>query len=106
MSSFCVSMNLYMDIMAAIYICMYVCMYVHLLTFEVILYNLYLNLSSIDELGNWCHPRLVGPCANTGHSGEVPWKPCEREPALQAATNRHRHTEGTSVETYLTQYLP
>ena len=39
-----------------------------------------------------------GPRANTRHSREVPWQPCEREPALQAATNRHRHTEGTSVE--------
>ena len=47
-----------------------------------------------------------GPCANTRHSREVPWQPCEQEPALQAATNQHRHTEGTSVETYLTRYLP
>ena len=47
----------------------------------------------------WCRP-----CANTRHSREVPWQPCEQEPALQAATNRHRHMEGTSVETYLTWY--
>ena len=39
-----------------------------------------------------------GPCANTRHSREVPWQPCEREAALQTATNRHHHTEGTSVE--------
>ena len=57
-----------------------------------------LNSLPIDELGNWCHPRLVGPCANTRHSREVPWQPCEQEPALQDATNRHRHTEGSSVE--------
>ena len=28
----------------------------------------------------------------------VPWQPCEQEPALQAATNQHGHTEITSVE--------
>ena len=39
-----------------------------------------------------------GHHAYTRHSREVPWQPCEPEPALQAATNHHRHTEGTSVE--------
>ena len=39
-----------------------------------------------------------GSRTNTRHSREVPWQLCEREPALQAATNQHRHTEGTSVE--------
>ena len=39
-----------------------------------------------------------GPCANTRLSREVPWQPCERAPALQAATNQHWHTEGPSVE--------
>ena len=38
------------------------------------------------------------PCTNTKHSREVPWQPCEQEPVLQAATNKHRHAEGTSVE--------
>ena len=32
------------------------------------------------------------------HSREVPWQPCEREPALQAAINQHGETEGMSVE--------
>ena len=27
-----------------------------------------------------------------------PWPPCEREPALPAATQLHCHTKGTSVE--------
>ena len=34
-----------------------------------------------------------------GTEGRFPRKPCEREPALQVATNQHSHTEGTSVET-------
>ena len=38
------------------------------------------------------------PCKNTRHTREVPWQPCEWEPALQAATNQHCHSEGTSVE--------
>ena len=38
------------------------------------------------------------PCPNTRHSREVPWQPCEQEPALKAATNQHHPTEGTSVE--------
>ena len=58
-----------------------------------------LNPSPNDELGNWCYPRLVaGPHANTRRSREVPWQPCEQEPALQVATKQHHHTEGTSVE--------
>ena len=39
-----------------------------------------------------------GSGKNTRHSREVPWQPCEWELALQAATNEHCHTEGTSVE--------
>ena len=39
-----------------------------------------------------------GPCENTRLSMEVPLQPCEWEPALLAATNQYRHTEGTTVE--------
>ena len=38
------------------------------------------------------------PCKNTRHTREVPWQPCEWEPALQAATNQHCQSEGASVE--------
>jgi len=41
------------------------------------------NSLPTDELGNWCHQRLVGVRANPRHSREVPWQQCEREPALQ-----------------------
>ena len=55
-----------------------------------------LNSSPItDELRNWCHQRSAdSPSKNTSHSREVPWQ----EPALQAATNQHHQTEGTSLE--------
>jgi len=43
-----------------------------------------------------------GPHQNARHSREIPWQPCEREPASQLATNQLRHTEGTSVENLLT----
>ena len=55
---------------------------------------------------SWWKPR-----ENTRHSMEVPWQPCEREPALQAANNQNRQTEGTSVKkltwhnTYVNQFL-
>ena len=51
--------------------------------------------------------RLAGGLSNSGTAGRYPWQPCEQEPPLQAASNRHCHTERNSVEnTYLTQYLP
>ena len=57
-------------------------------------FRIALNLSPVDELGNWCYKRLVeGP-----HSREVPWRPWEQEPALQAAIKQNHHTEGNSVE--------
>ena len=58
-----------------------------------------LNFSPIDELGNWYQERLVeGPMEVWGTVGRFLWRPCEREPALQAAINKHGETEGTSVE--------
>ena len=60
--------------------------------FAILLVFHILNSLPIDELGNWCHPRLVE------HSREIPWQHCEREPALQVATSLHRHTEGASEE--------
>ena len=58
-----------------------------------------LSTVPIDELRNWCQQRLVGePYKYEAQSGRFPWQPCEREPALQAATDKHSHTEGTSVE--------
>ena len=51
-----------------------------------------MSLGTDDIKGWW------GPRKNTRKSREVLWEPCEREPTLQAATNQHRHTEGTSVE--------
>ena len=57
------------------------------------------NSSPIDELGKWCQEMLVGgPAQVWGTGGRFPRRPCEREPALPAATNQHRHTEETSVE--------
>ena len=66
---------------------------------RIVLYNL--NSLLIDELGNWFNQRVGGALckySNARHSRGVPWQSCEREPALQAATNQHCHTEGTSVE--------
>ena len=37
---------------------------------------------------------------NTRYSGEVPWQLCEWEPVLQAATNQHYQTNGTSVDKF------
>ena len=55
-----------------------------------------LNSSPIDELGNWCQERLVGrPAQVLGTAGRFPWRPCERESALPAATNQHRHLPNT-----------
>ena len=61
------------------------------------------NSSSIDEIGN-----IGGGSAQTrGTAGRFPWQTCEREPALPAATNQHRHTKrNLSANTYLTEYLP
>ena len=50
------------------------------------------------SLGTGAIKGWLGPCANTRLSREVPWQPCERETALQVATNQHWHTEGPSVE--------
>ena len=49
------------------------------------------NSSSIDEIGNIGG----GPAQIRGTAGRFPWQTCEREPALQGATNQHRHTKGT-----------
>ena len=51
-----------------------------------------LNSSPIDDLGNWCHQKLVGAPRKyqAQHGGSMT--------ALQAATNENRHTEGTSVK--------
>ena len=46
-----------------------------------------------DPIKHWWEPY-----ENTRHSREIPWQPCEWELDLQAATNWHFHTEGTSVE--------
>ena len=50
------------------------------------------------SLGTGAIKRWWGPRENTRHSMQVPWQPCEREPALQTANNQNRHTEGTSVK--------
>ena len=52
----------------------------------------------------WCG----APLQLSGTAGRCPWRPCEREPALPAASNQHHHTEETSVEIlmYLALYLP
>ena len=43
--------------------------------------------------------RLVGVMQKCKmQQGGSNWQPFEREPALQATTNQHCHTEGTSVE--------
>ena len=51
---------------------------------------------------------MVGgqPHKNTRHIREVPWQPCELEPAIQVATNQHCHTIKRHFigETYLTGY--
>lgn len=61
-----------------------------------------LNSVPINELRNWCQQRLVGePYKYEAQGGRFPWQPCEREPALQAANNKHSHTE----DTYLTRNL-
>ena len=39
-----------------------------------------------------------GSFENTLHGREVPCQPCEQESALQVASNKHCHTEETSVE--------
>ena len=51
-----------------------------------------LNSSPIDDLGNWCHQKLVGTPLKyqAQHGGSMA--------ALQAATNENWHTEGTSVK--------
>jgi len=41
-----------------------------------------------------------GPHKNSRHSREVPWQLWEQEPALQAVTTQHCHTEGISVEKF------
>ena len=46
-----------------------------------------------DPIKHWWEPY-----ENTRQSREIPWQPCEWELDLQAATNWHCRTEGTSVE--------
>ena len=50
------------------------------------------------SLGTGATKSWWGPRENTRHNTEVPWQPCEREPALQATNNQKRHTKGTSVK--------
>ena len=63
------------------------------------------------SLGTGAIKSWWGPREKTRHSVEVPWQPCEREPALQAANNQNRHTEGTSAKkltwpnNYMNQFL-
>ena len=63
------------------------------------------------SLGTGAIKSWWGPRENTRHSMQVPWHPCEREPALQAANNQNQHTEGTSLKkltwpnTYVNQLL-
>ena len=50
---------------------------------------------------------MDGSLSASGIARRYPGQPCEREPPLHAAANRHRHTEGNSVENiHLTPYLP
>ena len=63
----------------------YICIFTHI-------------ICQLMSLGTGANRGWWGPCTNTRHSREVLWQPCEREPALQEATNQHRHTEATSVE--------
>ena len=61
-------------------------------------------LLKVKLIPNWWAWQLVpskvggSPVQSNRHNGEVPWQPCEREPALQAAINKRGETEGTSVE--------
>ena len=45
--------------------------------------------------------KLVGSRSHEP-KGRYPWQPWNREPPLQAAANRHRHTEWSVETTYLT----
>ena len=60
------------------------------------------------SVGRWCPESWWGPDAIKGKAGRYPWQPSEQEPPLQAATNRHRHTDSVSgnLATYLIPYLP
>ena len=50
---------------------------------------------------------MDGSLSASGIARKYPWQPCKREPPLHVAANRHRHTEGNSVENiHLTPYLP
>ena len=61
-----------------------------------------LNSTPIDELGNWCHERLVGPCASMRQSRKVSmatlWAGTSPSSGKQPARN-------FSGNTYLTQNL-